>query len=123
MICTYFSLSGTTSFIHFDFGSSFFFVSTSTEYVISDLSEMKSNSDSDPSFNRVRSPARVCGNCDGATRVVAVDRDGDEVRYDGAVRWSGTMVQCGGAVGELGLGILRREGGKGNLGFKKEKTK
>ena len=39
------------------------------------------------------------------------------------------MVQCGGvvrwcnAVGELELGILRREGGKGNLGFKKEKTK
>jgi len=26
-------------------------------------------------------------------------------------------------VGELELGILRREGGKGNLGFKKEKTK
>ena len=84
---------------------------------------MKSNSDGDSSSNRARSPTRVCGKCDSATRVVAVDREEDEVRYDGAVRWCGTMVQCSGVVEELELGILRREGGKGNLGFKKEKTK
>ena len=33
------------------------------------------------------------------------------------------MVQGSSLVEELELGILRREGGKGNLEFKKEKTK
>lgn len=73
LICTYFSPPGTASFIHFGFGSGFFFVPTSTEYALSDLSATKSDSDGDSSASRARRPARVCGSCDGAAAGVIVE--------------------------------------------------
>lgn len=78
LICTYFSPPGIDSFIHFGFGSGFFFVPTSTEYELPDFSAMKSDSDGDSSASLARSPARVCENSDGAALVVVVVVEDDE---------------------------------------------
>lgn len=89
LICTYFSPPGIDSFIHFGFGSGFFFVPTSTEYALSDFREMKSDSDGDSTASLARSPARFCGNSDAVAVVVEED---EEKRFVAHLRFPVTVL-------------------------------
>nr|GMC72838.1 hypothetical protein Iba_chr03bCG15270 [Ipomoea batatas] len=99
LICVYFSPPGIASFIHFGFGSGFFFVPTSTEYSLSDWSRMKLPSVGDSAASLLRNPSKAGQK---VRRRRAVDREsGDE----GAIeRWD---CRSGGWISVIGKRGMR----------------
>lgn len=78
LICVYFSPPGIDSFIHFGFGSGFFFVPTSTEYGPSPPTNSVRVGDS--AARRARRPARVGGKSEEAVVEVCEEEEDEKDR-------------------------------------------